>query len=129
MADRIDKDDDVIFGRDLRERLSELELDEEIEKDNPGSDDHMMFEDEREELAFLRRILEEAPGADVDGAYFVNDAHFAAWATEEWESDTGEAASDWPYRHIDWDEAADELRTDYTTFVFDGVTFYTRSSH
>jgi hypothetical protein len=32
----------------------------------------------------------------------------------------------WPLNHIDWEAAAAELLTDYTSVTFDGVTFWVR---
>jgi hypothetical protein len=43
--------------------------------------------------------------------------------------DIGAVQSDlhWPNRCIDWEQAADELKMDYTTVDFAGVTYYLRS--
>lgn len=35
-------------------------------------------------------------------------------------------ATEWPLRHIDWDAAAEELKQDYTSVEFDGVTYWIR---
>lgn len=34
----------------------------------------------------------------------------------------------WPFNHIDWEEAAEELATDYDDVVLNGVTYKIRSS-
>jgi hypothetical protein len=35
--------------------------------------------------------------------------------------------NNWPYNHIDWDEAAEELRNDYATITWCGQDFYVRA--
>lgn len=37
------------------------------------------------------------------------------------------ALNSWPYRHIDWEAAARELKYDYTTVSFDGDDYLIRS--
>lgn len=43
------------------------------------------------------------------------------------DSEAGQALQTWPYRHIDWDAAAAELRHDYTSVEFEGKTWLMRS--
>ena len=33
----------------------------------------------------------------------------------------------WPYRCIDWERVADEMKVDYTTIMFGGCTYWIRS--
>lgn len=50
---------------------------------------------------------------------------------EELATDLGyiddEQGNRWPFNHIDWEAAADELKQDYTTVEYDGDTYYIRS--
>ena len=32
----------------------------------------------------------------------------------------------WPYNYIDWEAAADDLKQDYASIEFDGVTYWMR---
>jgi hypothetical protein len=54
---------------------------------------------------------------------------FAEYA-EELATDLGYISDDtnrWPFNHIDWEAAADELRQDYTTITYDGDDYLIRS--
>lgn len=35
--------------------------------------------------------------------------------------------ANWPYTHIDWGAAADELKQDYSTVSVEGITYYFQS--
>lgn len=57
----------------------------------------------------------------------VRDSHFRDFAQQEAEDlDLVKSDTRWPYTCIDWSEAAEELKQDYTTVEFDGVTFWYR---
>jgi hypothetical protein len=91
--------------------------------------------DEQEEFAALKSLLEdlEGNGGDHDwrGSWYplllVRDDHFEDFARQEAE-DLGLINNDarWPATCIDWEQAADELKTDYTTTEYDGVTYWYR---
>ena len=36
-------------------------------------------------------------------------------------------SQEWPFRHIDWEAAAEELKQDYTEVEFKGATYYVRA--
>jgi hypothetical protein len=57
----------------------------------------------------------------------IRESYFREYA-EELAEDIGAVVSDakWPNNHIDWDAAADELLTDYSAVLFDGVEYYYR---
>lgn len=89
-------------------------------------------EDEAEELASLRTLAEQGKGYG-DWAYgetLIRYSYFETYA-EEFAEDIGDmsskAAQAWPFRHIDWEAAADELKQDYTSLDFDGVEYWMRS--
>lgn len=61
--------------------------------------------------------------------YFEEYAEQLAEDICPWPSGSREhdALSSWPYRHIDWEAAARELKYDYTSVTFDGGEYYIRS--
>jgi len=103
---------------------------EELEAEQPLQDD-----DELAELDALKELLGELEGngGDVqwDGSWYpqalINDDHFQDYA-QELAEDCGMVNSEasWPNNCIDWERAAQELQTDYTTVEIDGVTFWYR---
>ena len=109
--------DDVIDSRDVIARIVYLE----------GTED----EDEQVESAKLKALAEEAEGYCEDwrhGATLINESYFTEYA-EQLASDIGDYNPNkvqWPYNHIDWEEAADELKQDYTQVDFDGITYFVR---
>ncbi len=110
--------DDVIDSRDLIERIGLLE----------GLDDR--DESEASELATLKSLEEEASGSP-DWSYgetLIRDSYFQDYA-QELAADCGmlKDATSWPLTCIDWEQAAKELRYDYTSVDFDGVAYWIRS--
>ena len=82
------------------------------------------------ELKALEALQEEAEGYSPDwkyGASLIADSYFEDYARELAE-DIGAIKDDvaWPCTCIDWEKAADELRQDYTSVEFDGVTYLVR---
>lgn len=107
---------DVIDSRDVIARIKELE----------GTEDA----DEQTELKALLALQEEAEGYSPDwkyGATLIRDSYFEDYA-RELADDIGAIKSDaqWPATCIDWKQAADELKQDYTSVEFDGVTYWVR---
>ena len=111
--------DDVIDSRDVIAAIAELtdELDagEDIDTD---------------ELDALRALADQ--GEDCEdwqyGATLIRDSYFKDYAIELAE-DIGAIGTEterWPFTCIDWDQAARELRMDYTSVEFDGVTYWVR---
>jgi hypothetical protein len=115
--------DDLIDSRSVIERIAYLE----DALDVPEED---RDEDEAEELAALRELAEEGTGVEdwQHGATLINESYFTEYARLYASDIHGSAVDDaaWPFSHIDWDEAADDLRSDYTAIEWRGVTFYVR---
>ena len=103
--------DDMIDSRDVIDRIEELQGETELEF--------------REELDSLESLQAEAsPANDWPGGYLVRDSYFMDH-TRELAEDIGiQADQQWPYRHIDWYAAAEELKEDYFSVDFDGVTYW-----
>lgn len=87
--------------------------------------------DEYEELATLRALVEEidqnAGDSARDGVGLIRDSYFETYA-RELADDIGAINGDagWPNNCIDWGRAADELRMDYSSVEFDGITYWVR---
>lgn len=83
-----------------------------------------------DELKALKDLAEEAEGYADDWKYgeqLIRDSYFKDFAMELAE-DIGAIDKDgkWPNTCIDWDQAARELRMDYTSVTFDGVDYWIR---
>jgi DNA repair exonuclease SbcCD ATPase subunit len=81
-----------------------------------------------DELKSLKALQEEAEGyCDwTNGAQLIRDSHFTE-AMQELCEDIGDLPKDIPgYLVIDWDATASNLRADYTSVEFGGVTYWVR---
>lgn len=109
---------DVIDSRDIIARIEELEADPESNTADEGS-----------ELVALKSLAEEGEGSPdwQYGETLIRDSHFKEYA-QELAEDCGmlDKEDKWPYTCIDWDHAARELRYDYFSVDFDGVTYWVR---
>lgn len=114
----LDQYADMIDSREVIERIEELET-----SDTLGAD-------EAAELASLREFAAEA--SEVSdwpyGETFIRDSYFTTYA-QELAEDIGAVDSEasWPAYCIDWERAARELRMDYTSYEFAGVTYWARA--
>ena len=83
-------------------------------------------EDEAEELAALKAIEDEI---SRDGETMIREDAFEDYARDLAEDLHGSAIRDaqWPFTCIDWEQAAKDLKSDYSVVEFDGSTYYTRS--
>jgi chromosome segregation ATPase len=87
-------------------------------------------DDYGEELKVLKSIADECEGyGDWSyGEILINEEHFEDYARELAE-DIGAIPKDskWPCTCIDWEQAAEELKADYTSVDFNGTTYYMRT--
>lgn len=107
--------EDIIDSRDVIERLIEL-------RDDPDLD--------IEEYNALRELDREGEQNSEDweyGATLIHERYFKEYA-QELADDIGAIPCDapWPLNCIDWDQAARELKMDYTTVEFGDQTYYVR---
>jgi len=149
----IDWSADTLDSRDIEGRIayieSEIEIDDEeraelLERNKSYTSDtaetapeHVSYldDDERaeliEELTKLKEFAAYATGYSGDwnsGATLIADDHFVEYAKGYAES-VGAIDDDarWPSNFIDWDAAADDLRTDFTSVEDpDGNTWWVR---
>ena len=83
-----------------------------------------------DEWADLVALADEAQSYSDDwlhGATLISDSYFVEYAQQVAE-DAGyvQDAYGWPHRHIDWEEAAEELKYDYSCVHFGGETYWVR---
>lgn len=95
----------------------------------------ILDEDESGELVTLRALLDELKGNGGDEQWrgdwypvtLIRDSYFVDYA-QQLAEDIGavDPQAGWPTYCIDWERAARDLRMDYTSVEFDGVTYWTR---
>ena len=88
------------------------------------------IQDLRDELAPWKELADEFGGyGDWDhGEALILESHFKEYA-QQLAEDIGamEDSSRWPGNCIDWDQAADDLKMDYTEATAGGYTYYMRA--
>jgi hypothetical protein len=108
--------DDLMACADAREALSDWE------------------EENAAELAELEELLSDLCGYGGDEQWegdwypvtLVRDSYFQDYAQELAEDCGFTSGNEWPGRCIDWEQAARELKMDYSTVEFNGVTYWYR---
>lgn len=113
----IDNTDDIIDTRDIIARIEELEQDAEFEP---------LDEDDAAELTRLTKWATQGDdGTWRSGVSLIHEHHFEQYA-RDYAEETGAISADtqWPATCIDWEQAADELCSDYTPYDLDGATYY-----
>ena len=113
----IDNSQDFIDSRDIIGRIEYLEID--IDE---------LDDDEKQELETLKDLESQCQCGDWEyGATLINDDYFVEYA-QDLAEDIGaiDRNANWPCNHIDWNAAADELKTDYFCVDFDGEEYWLR---
>lgn len=122
----IQNTEDIIDSREVIARIETLEEMADADRNYWETDDS---EAERDELDALTALAAE--GATFEdwsyGVTLVRESHFKDYAMD-FAEDIGAVSpnASWPNTCIDWDQAARELRMDYTSVDFDGITYYGR---
>ncbi|WP_018609552.1 hypothetical protein [Uliginosibacterium gangwonense] len=88
--------------------------------------------DELEELADWLDLREQAEAYNMEwgrGAALISADHWATYC-QELAEDIGAIPKDvtWPCNHIDWEAAAEELKSDYTELEVAGQSFWIRNT-
>jgi hypothetical protein len=156
MTKTISNSDDVIDSRDVIARIEELrderealvdaltEATDELANADEDADREAMQtaiddarqevadwdEENAEELKQLQAVAEQAEGYASDwrhGATLIRESYFKTYA-QELADDIGaiDRNAAWPLSHIDWEAAADELKSDYTSIDYDGTEYWVR---
>jgi hypothetical protein len=135
---------DVIDVRDIIARIEELREEREALADDAAGGPEGSTEDqaltawdadEGTELADLLALMSELQGMGGDEQWegdwypvtLIDDVYFKDYA-QELAEETGDIPADsvWPMTCIDWDQAARELRMDYSSVEVEGRTYWTR---
>lgn len=143
----LNNSEDILDVRDIIARVEELEDDRQATED-AASEEASKFrkqgrdlsaivawdEEHGEELATLSALLADMAGNGGDEewrgdwypATLIRDSYFTDYAQELVE-DCGYIAKDFPnWIEIDWEATARNVRMDYTSTEFDGVTYWYR---
>ena len=110
---------DMFDSREASERIDFL-----VDKaDDVGLNDEE--QDELDILSGLRDQVGDNENFDKWGMSFISDNFFEDYAIELAE-DVGDIQDRWrwPFSHIDWKEAADELKGDYSAYDVNGTTYW-----
>lgn len=131
MPNDIDNSQDYLDVRDIIARVEALE-------DDRGDTEHAEWaaanEFEAEELETLTALLSDMAGYGGDEQWrgdwypvtLIRDSYFTEY-TQELCEDCGDVSKDLPrYIEIDWEKTARNIRMDYTSTEFDGVTYWYR---
>jgi hypothetical protein len=125
MPTTIDNTADVIDSRDIIARIEELRA--------QVGDTTLPEEDviaNTRELADLEALAKQGEDYAADWEYgetLIRDSYFKTYAQELAEEIGAVSPSaTWPNTCIDWDQAARELRMDYTAVEFGSVTYWIR---
>lgn len=113
---------DVIDSRDVIEAIEALNL--------LVDNDTSLTDSETEELAALVALHDEGSDSISDWSYgeqLIRDSYFEEYA-QQLAEEIGAIDDNavWPQTCIDWEQAARELRYDYTSLDFDGITYWAR---
>ena len=118
----ISNSDDVLDSRDIIERIEELyglATDESLDQNDRTHANN--------ELGVLQALQDEAEGYTPDWKYgctLIRDTYFVEYC-EELCKDIGDLPKDIPhYIEIDWEKTAENIKIDYTSVEFDGVTYW-----
>lgn len=127
MYTTVTNSENIIDSRDVIERLGELETELEYLREGEMEVD----EDVQEEYDMLRAFADEGEMNCEDwdhGEMLIHESYFTEYAEELAQDLYGADIVDavWPYNHIDWDEAAEALKQDYSELDFGGQTYYAR---
>lgn len=113
--------EDTIDTRDLIERIEDLISLRDNEPDDFGEDDAAELERLEE---FAKEVEPYCPDYRY-GETLIRDSYFKDYIIELVQ-DCYNIPDGWPFRCIDWQQAADEARVDYSSAEFDGVTYWFR---
>lgn len=126
----IDLTADIIDIREIIERIEEIEL--ELTGDEFPTDEEIEL---IEEQKILTAIMEDLKGSGGDEQWrgdwypitLIADVHFTQYAEDlAYEIGAVNRNASWPNNCIDWEQAAYELRHDYTSVEIGKFTYYYR---
>jgi hypothetical protein len=115
--------------------MKELDLADLDEEDDAEEREEIECELEnlRDELEGLKEEAEDIFELRDDcnnycrGNSLINADYWEDYCRQMAEDMDGIDTNNWPYNNIDWADAAEDLRVDYTTITWRGQDFYVRS--
>lgn len=136
-----DYHDDIFDSRDIESKIDDLQSDfdalvdgyEDPDEDEYAGEDLLNWlEENGDEFVTLLAFKEEVEQYTSEwryGAIIIADDYFENYA-QQLADDIGaiDTNAKWPLNHIDWSAAADDLKQDYSEFVFDGKSYWVRSN-
>jgi len=122
-TEAIENTEDALDVRDIIARFEFLENDDDLD------------DEDKQEFALLESLLKDLQGNGGDEQWkgdwypltLIRDSYFEEYA-QELAEDIGAINRNmqWPLNCIDWEQAAGELRMNYSDVEFDGVTYWYR---
>lgn len=132
MSQTVDFTEDTFDIRDVIDRFEALDS----RARGDGEDTQPASDEDSAEYAMLKDFLEEMQGCGGDEQWqgnwypvtFIRDSYFTDYARDLADDLHGAAMRDaqWPFDCIDWDEAARQLKHDYSECEIDGTTYLYR---
>lgn len=127
---------DYLTLREVRERIDELEserddfiedfLDNEEHSSQEEADEAWLGTDEWDELDSLQSFAAEIENYVDESETLIHEDSFKEHAQQLADDIHDMNDNCWPFTCIDWDQAADELKMDYSSAELDGETYYYR---
>jgi hypothetical protein len=124
---------EIIDTRELHDYLAELEERQQAaaQADQTRHEDEELAplnEDEQLDLAELQAMRDGIEDWQFGETLIPEDEFidYVRQLAEDVGDINSEQSSRWPYNHIDWPAAADDLREDYTEYTYGGVTYLAR---
>lgn len=116
-----DAEGEIAFAIEPDEALAET-LASKVEALKDAQD--AFSEPEKAELKELEQLENEIDGF-MHGATLVHENYFKKYA-QQYADDIGaiDRNAKWPLNCIDWDEAAEQLQSDFSSVEIDGATYY-----
>lgn len=85
-------------------------------------------DDEQDELTALESVESEMDARTFrDGEMLIPEQDFEDYARELADDLASDGTDRWPFTCIDWKQAADELKMDYSSVEYEGTTYYFRA--
>jgi len=84
-------------------------------------------EENQDELTELDDLETEVGREWMHGATLIPEDEFTAYAQDCAEDQGMDRNQPWPYSCIDWDQAADELKQDFSCCTYQGTDYFFRS--
>lgn len=116
------KYEDILNSQDVIDRMEELQQEILLSESSLVVLEVIALKQELKELEGFAKYASEVDDWEHE-AYFIRDSNFTDY-TRDLAEDCYEIPSEWPFRCIDWKQASEELKCDYSAYDFGGVTYW-----